>query len=292
MLNKALHNEWLRMLALLAASFMAALVVNTFVVPRSLYNGGLLGLSQLIRTLLDTKLGIRLAQMDLAGALYLLANVPLMVLAWRTLGRTFVVKLIFCTVSNSVFMMLLPVPAQPIIDDLLTSCLVGGLLNGLANGVILTCGGSIGGMDILWLYLSKKRGYTVGRAAIVFNVVLYGMCLLLFDVTTAIYSAIFSVVTSVFVDRMHQQNITAQVLVVTKEQTDELAHRIMTDIGRGVTYWDGHGAYTGDGVRVLCVCLSKYEIEQLRKTVAEVDPHAFIMVQEGLQTAGNFKRHL
>lgn len=292
MLNKALHTSWLRLMALLGGSFLAALAVNLFVVPHSLYNGGLLGLCQVIRTVVFDRLGLSVSGIDLAGALYLLANLPLLILAWRTLGHTFVGKLIVCTVSNSLFMVIIPVPAEPLVADVLTSCLVGGLLNGFANGLMLTCGGSAGGMDILWLYFSKKHGFTVGRLSIVFNVALYGLCLVLFNVTTAIYSAIFSVVTSIFVDRMHQQNITAQALIITKDHDPALERRIMEEIGRGVTAWEGQGAYTGDDVRVLCVCLSKYEIEQLQQTVRSIDPHAFIMVQEGLHITGNFKRHL
>ena len=292
MFNKALHDRWLRMAALLAGSFLAAWTVNTFIVPCGLYSGGILGLSQVIRTVLNTYFGIGSESIDLAGALYLAANVPLLILAYRSLGHTFVFKLIFCTVCNSVFMTLLPVPAQPVIDDILTSCLIAGLLNGLAMGLVLTCGGSTGGLDILGLYLSKTKGLTAGQITIVFNVFLYLLCLLLFDTETVIYSAIFSMLTSVFIDKMHQQNITAQAIIITKEDDGGLPDAIMKSVARGVTFWEGRGAYTGDGVRILCVCLSKYEIETLQRTVQEIDPNAFMMVQEGVQTAGNFKRHL
>ncbi len=292
MLNKALHTSWLRFVVLLAGSFLSALAVNLFVVPQNLYNGGLLGICQLIRTMLAERLGIRVSGVDLAGALYLAANVPLLILAWRSLGHSFFGKLILCTVSNSVLMVLLPVPVKPLIDDMLTSCLVGGLLSGFANGLILTCGGSLGGMDILGMYLSKKRGFTVGRFAIIYNAVVYALCLVLFNANIAIYSAIYSVVTSLFVDRIHQQNISAQALIITKDQNPELSKRIMEETGRGVTAWSGEGAYTGDGVRILCVCLSKYEIAQVRQIVQTIDPNAFIVVQEGVHVSGNFPRHL
>jgi uncharacterized membrane-anchored protein YitT (DUF2179 family) len=282
----------MRLATLVFGAALAAFTVNFFIVPHGLYNGGLLGLCQVIRTLLDTQLGIRVTDVDLAGTLYLIANVPLLLLAWKSMGKTFVFKLILCTVLQSVLMTVLPVPAQPVVEDLLTSCLVGGLLNGLALGLILTCGGSSGGMDILWIYLSKKKGVTVGKMGIMFNVCLYLLCLALFDTRTVIYSSIFSVVTSVFVDRMHQQNITAQALIMTKEQGDELPKAIMAAVARGVTYWEGCGAYTGDQVRVLCVCLSKYEIETLQQAVHAIDPQAFITIQEGVHTSGNFKHHL
>ena len=164
MLDKLVHNRWPRVGAALFGSLLLALAINLFIVPQHLYTSGLLGLCQVIRTLLDTKLGIRFSNFDLAGTLYLLANLPLLLLAYKTMGRTFVVKLALCTVSNSLFLSIIPIPAEPIIPDMLTSCLVGGILAGFSNGLVLTCGASCGGLDILGLYLSKKgRGFTVGR---------------------------------------------------------------------------------------------------------------------------------
>lgn len=293
MLDKVLHNRWPRVGATLFGSLLLALAINLFIVPQHLYSSGLLGLCQVIRTLLDTKLGIRFDNFDLAGTLYLAANLPLLLLAYKTMGRSFVAMLALCTVSNSVFLSIIPIPATPIISDVLTSCLVGGILAGFSNGLVLTCGASCGGLDILGLYLSKKtKGFTVGRFSLLFNAVLYAMCLVLFSAPTAIYSAIYTVFNALFVDRVHQQNITTQVLVVTKLRDLEPFWELGRKMDRGITYWSGHGAYTGDEVQILCICLSKYEIETLQQEVRKVDPHAFFMVQEGVHTLGNFKRHL
>ena len=292
MLNKAYHTSWLQVVALLLASALAAFTTNFFVVPNGLYNGGLLGLCQVIRTVLAVKFGIRVANIDLAGLLYLVANIPLLILAWRSMGKIFVFKLILCTVSQSLLMTVIPVPDKPILDDTLTTCLIAGILNGLAIGTMMTCGGSSGGMDTLWMFLSKKKGFTVGKLGIAFNICLYLLCLVLFDTRTVIYSSIFSVLSSVFIDKVHQQNITAQALIMTKSNGEDLPKAIMNATARGVTFWEGKGAYTGDDVRVLCVCLSKYEIETLQNAVHAIDPHAFISIQEGVHTIGNFKHHL
>ena len=292
MLNKALHTSLFRVFTLVFASALVAFSINRFVAPLGFYSGGLLGVCQVIRTLLVTKAGLDLGETDIAGILYLIANIPLLILAWRSMGRNFVFKLILCTVGQSLFMTLIPSPAKPVIDDPLTACLIAGLLNGFAYGLMLTCGGSSGGMDTLWLYLSKKRGFAVGKTGILFNACLYLLCLLLFDKRIAIYSAIYSVFTNVFLDKVHQQNITTQALIMTKQDEPEIAGAIMKAIARGVTVWEGRGAYTGDDVHILCVCLSKYEIETLQNTVHAIDPHAFISVQDGVHTIGNFQRHL
>ena len=76
-------------------------------------------------------------------------------------------------------------------------------------------------------------------------------------------------------DRMHQQNITVQAIIITHADERKLSDYIMQQLKRGVTYWSGTGAYTGETVHVLCVCLSKYEIEELRHAVHSFDPHEF-----------------
>ncbi|MBQ0037508.1 MAG: YitT family protein [Clostridiales bacterium] len=293
MLNKALHNRPLRFLMALFGSFLLAVAINLFVSPHQLYSSGLFGTCQLICTVLHTKLGIAAVSLNLAGVLYFVLNIPLLFLAYRTLGRQFVLWLVACTVSNSLFLTIIPIPTVPIIEDMLTSCLVGGILAGFANGLVLTCGASCGGLDILGLYLSSKGShFTVGKFSIAYNAVLYLICLLLFDASTALYSAIYTVFNSLFMDRVHRQNITVQVLIFTKVRNPELPRFIMNELGRGVTYWEAKGAYTGDNVQVLCVCLSKYEIDSLQQAMHKMDPNAFFMVQEGVHIGGNFPRHL
>ena len=290
--TKLMHNKGLRLVGGLLGSLLMSVAINVFIVPQGLYAGGAYGLCQVIRTLLQTKLGVE-TSFDLAGVLYFFVNIPLFLLAFRTLGRTFCLKAGICTVSNSVFLALIPSPAVPIIPDPLTSCMIGGILVGFAAGLVLTCGCSTGGLDILGLYLSKKNNkFTVGRFCISFNVCLYLLCFILFDATTAIYSAIYNVLSNLFLDRLHRQNVSVQLLIFTKSKDPALPKYIMEQLDRGVTYWQAKGAYTGDDVQVLCVCLSKYEIDTLEQVIRDIDPNAFFVMQEGVRVVGNFKRHL
>ena len=290
--TKLMHNKGLRLVGGLLGSLLMSVAIKVYMVQQGLYAGGAYGLCQVIRTLLQTKLGVE-ASFDLAGVLYFFANIPLFLLAFRTLGRTFCLKAGICTVSNSVFLALIPSPAVPIIPDPLTSCMIGGILVGFAAGLVLTCGCSTGGLDILGLYLSKKNNkFTVGRFCISFNVCLYLLCFILFDATTAIYSAIYNVLSNLFLDRLHRQNVSVQLLIFTKSKDPALPKYIMEQLDRGVTYWQAKGAYTGDDVQVLCVCLSKYEIDTLEQVIRDIDPNAFFVMQEGVRVVGNFKRHL
>ena len=270
---------------------IAAAALNLFIVPLNLYTGGLMGVCQLLRTLAADYLGMNFGAYDVAGILYFLLNIPILLLAYKNLGRAFVAKTLICTVAFSLFYSLIPSPSVPIVDDYLTACLLGGILAGVGGGLVLTCGASGGGLDIVGLYLSKRGSqFTVGKFSLSFNAVLYTACLFLFSPEVAIYSVIYNFFTAMVLDRMHQQNVSIQALIFTKGDEDALARFIIENLGRSVTYWEGVGAYTGEDVHVLCVCLSKFEIEELVHAVHSIDPHAFVTTQEGTRIYGNFQR--
>ncbi|MEI3297367.1 MAG: YitT family protein [Dysosmobacter welbionis] len=124
-------------------------------------------------------------------------------IGYRNLGRGLAVRTIICTVSCSVFYSIIPIPTQPIVDDYLTACLLGGILTGIGSEIVLTCGGSGGGLDVLGLIMSKRdSAFTVGKFALGFNALLYTAILILFDPEVAIYSVIYNFANSMTC-RMH-----------------------------------------------------------------------------------------
>ena len=293
MLNTAMHRPRLRMLACILGELIAAFSLNYFIVPLGLYSGGSMGVCQLIRTLLQIWGGLSFGNYDIAGILYFLSNIPILLYARGILGRKFVLKTVVCTMAFSLFYSVIPAPSTMVVNDTLTACLLGGILTGVGSGLVLTCGGSDGGLDVIGLCLSKKGSrFTVGRFSMTFNAFLYALCLILFTPETAIYSVIYNFASALVVDKAHQQNISVQALIFTRAGERELGRVIMDELGRGVTWWEGVGAYTGENVHVLCICLSKYEIEELFHTVHEMDPHAFITLQEGVRIYGNFQKKL
>lgn len=292
MFQTLLHNKYLRLLTGLLGAVIHAAAINLFVVPQGFYSGGLYGVCQVIRTLLVQQFGL-VTPVDLAGVLYLLLNIPLLILAWRSFGRPFVIRMTVCTAVDSIALALIPSPAVPIVADPLSACLISGICSGFACGLILTCGCSTGGLDVLGLYLSKKGSrFTVGKFSISFNAVLYAACALIFSLHTALYSVIYTVFASLFLDRAHQQNISVQMLIFTKNKSEEMRAFIIERLSRGVTLWKGRGGYTNEPLEVLCVCLNKYEILTVQQMLREVDSNAFFIVQEGVQVGGHFERHL
>ena len=293
MIYSTLRNRWLRLLAAIVGEFIAAVSITQFIAPMNLYSGGTMGLRQLGRTLLQDYAGVSFGRMDIAGILYFLLNIPILLLAYKTLGKPLVFKTLICTASYSLIYSLLPIPETPIIDDYLTACLLGGILSGTGYGIVLTCGCSSGGLDIVGLCMSKRGSrFTVGKFSLTFNFFLYSVFLFLFSPAVTIYSVIYDCFSAIMIDKMHQQNVSMQVLIFTRGDKGEISRQIFEKLGRGVTDWKGTGAYTGEDMHILCVCLSKYEEEDLLHIVHSIDAQAFITVQEGARIYGNFLRKL
>lgn len=293
MLYNTTRNRWLRIIAALLGELIFAVGLHLFIDPLNLYSGGSTGLSQLIGRLLVNNLGMNFGGIDIAGVIYFCISVPIMVWGYFSLGRGVVARSLLCMTAFSFFYAITPVPSAPIIEDTLTSCLVGGLFAGFGNGLVLTCGSSGGGFDIVGLCLSKKNpSLSVGRVTMAFNVVFFSVCLVLYDAEVLIYSLIFNFVYATVQDRIHKQSINVQALIFTKNTDGSVSKFIIEKLNRTVTYWDGVGAYSDTELRVLCVLLSKYEVEELAHTVHTIDPNAFLTVQEGVAIHGRFDRHL
>ena len=110
MLYNSLHNRALRLVVAVIGELIAAAALNLFIVPLHLYTGGLMGVCQLLRTLASDYLGMSFGAYDVAGILYFLLNIPILLVAYKNLGRGFVIKTLICTLSFSLFYSLLPSP--------------------------------------------------------------------------------------------------------------------------------------------------------------------------------------
>lgn len=293
---KTEHHELIyeskRVLVSIFGAFLYALGVNMFVVPAGIYSGGIMGISQILRTLLVDFLHLPLGNFDIAGIIYYAFNIPIMVLAWTRIDRSFVIKSLITVSFITLFLSLIPT-INLLEGDILTSCIVGGLICGAGAGITLRMGCTGGGMDVVSVIITqKKRNASVGKLNLAVNVVLYLSCIVIFDVRIAIYSLVYSALNSIALDKMYSQGINVEVIVITKCKTEELEKEIMTVMHRGITHLVGKGAYTGEDVSVLYIMLSKYEVHQLRNIIKKHDPRAFIAIEAHADIYGNYRRKI
>jgi uncharacterized membrane-anchored protein YitT (DUF2179 family) len=281
------QNAWM-----IAGNIIFAIGVNVIINPIGLYNGGFMGLSQLLRLFCLNVLHLSVPEgIDLVGIIYFLVNAPLFILGYKIVGKKFCVKSVISIAIGSLALALIPTPSSPIIHDTLAACFVGGVIAGSGAGMVMRGGSSGGGGDIIGICMSILHpNAKVGILNIAMNMFVYGICLFVFDIEVVIYSIIYSTVLAIFLDRMFIQNINVQAMVFTKNHT--VTDAILTKMERGVTDWTGQGAYTKEASNILVTMISKYEIQLLLDIVHEIDPDAFIIVTEGTKVYGNFKKKL
>ena len=208
--------SWKQYLYVVLGSALFAASVNLLIVPVSLYSAGIVGIAQILRTVLTPVLPFT-AQFDIAGIINMMLNIPLFLLAYRSISKGFFFKTILSIVVQTLVMSFVMIPREPILDDVLASCVIGGILSGFGVGLTLRSSGSCGGTDIIGFYLSKRSfPITVGQLSILINIFVFGICALLFNVETAIYSIIYMVVMYSVCDRTHYQNINMTAMIFTK----------------------------------------------------------------------------
>lgn len=278
-------------MAILGCLFFA-IGTNIFIVPQNLYNGGVMGVAMLIRSWLGLDVNITaVSGFDTAGLIYFLLNVPLLVLAYLRLGRVFFYRTITMTMILTAMMSLIKVYPEKLFADPLTAILVAGIITGLGNGLILTGGFCAGGQDILGVYFTKtRRNFSVGRLTLIFNSVVFGIMALTNNFEILIYSLLFTAVQSLVTDRYHMQNITVTLMIFTKVAGIDQA--ILKEFGRGVTNWEGVGAYTKEGTSIHYTVINKYEVSYVTRLIRRMDPNAFIVIQEDSRVIGNFEKRI
>lgn len=291
MKREELIYEGKRSLACIAGAAVYAVGINLFVVPAGLYAGGIMGISQVIRTLLTEYLHLNFGTLDIAGLIYYVINIPIFIIAFTRLGKIFFVKTLITVTAMSAF--LSAIQPTKIVEDNMAACVVGGILAGAGLGMVLRLGSSGGGMDVIGVILAKwKRDFSVGKVNLLMNLALYGTCLFLFDEAVVVYSIIYAAASSLAMDRMHTQNINVEVNVITKVNTAELEKEVFDELGRGITKWAALGAYTNDQTHILYITLSKYEVNHLKTIIRKYDENAFIVVNEGVTVVGHYLKKL
>ncbi len=287
--RNAARKEGLKLPMILLGVAIYSFGVNFFLRPNHLYSGGLLGFAQLIEDLL-ARSGIRFSYFDLSGVLYYLMNIPAIVLAFKKMRRRFLIKTIFTVTVMSLLLALIPIPAEPLLPDVLTGSIIAGLICGVGTGIVLWMGACDGGTTLIGMVLIALKGKSsVGHVSLAFNIVLYGIMIFLFDIPTVIYSLVYVVFSSIATDKIHLQNINTQVMVLTKlTDTKDMEVEVMSRLYRGMTQLDGKGTFTGDELKILIIYVSKFEVGRLKAIVKSYDPQAFIIETDGVRIDGNF----
>jgi len=283
---------WKKQLLVALGALIFVLPYNLIITPMHLYSGNFTGLAQIVRTLLVDYAHVMLPTgFDITGIILYIINIPLLILAYKKIGKIFFVNTIITVTLVTLFFSIVPTPVDPIITDRLTGSILSGMICGSGSGLILRSGSSGGGLDIIGMYFTKTRpNFSVGKAVLLVAAFIFALCLFLYDFEIVVYSAIFTFTLSFTVDRAHHQNVKVSAIIFTKNP--DIASVIISDLDRGGTAWSGEGVYSHDPMIVYMTVVSRYEVNKLKREVQALDPQAFVVVHNVSDIEGFFQPHL
>lgn len=280
-------NDLSKYLNLIIGSSLLSIGIWLFVTPCNINFGGVVGVAQLINYFLTKFTGIA----NVLGIINLCLNVPLFFIALKIMHKEFCLKTILSLIIQALLLSVLPPLEKPIVEDMLLNTIFGAAICGAGVGLALRSSGCCGGIDIACMCLVKKNpDFKAGRISIYFNIILFSICFLIQDVKTILYSIVFVALLYTIADHFHSQNINVMVLIFTRNPN--MKKIIMDETHRGVTYWNGKGAYTENEEEILCVMINKYELQQMNEIIKSVDPNAFVTFSSGTMVHGGFEKRL
>ena len=264
-----------------------SLSMNLFLVPLHIYSAGFLGIAQLLRDLLVYLLPWRIP-FDIAGILNLFLNSFMILLAVRMLAKDFALHTAIVILFQSVFLSLIPVPSTPLVEDVFISLLTGSILCAYGTKLFFKGRGSGGGIDIIGLYLTKTGKGSVGGIYLLVNTIVYMICFIIYDSQVALYSIVHSCILSFIVDRIHEDNAESAALIITEDRSLKL--QLLSEVGRGVTAWDGSGVYSGRKKDIMMVAITRGQYSDLKKRVYDRDEQAFVIFFDHVRVSGYFPK--
>lgn len=270
-------------LKIVFGSAVFSLGFDLFLAPHDFNAGGLSGLAQIVVNLLGT---------GTVGVVTAIINLPLFIIGGKWIGKKFFVGSLVGMITLSLALELFAVLPVPDVDPLL-SALYGGCICGLGLGVVFVTGASTGGSDIIVRLLQRKwQHIPIGTINIFFDAavaVLTGV--VSGDMTRTLYTGVAVFLTGKVIDVVVYSFDYSKVVIIVSDYYEDISNDIFRKLDRGVTYLNGEGAYSRASKKVILTAVKKHQMADLKRMVAELDPNAFVIVQEAHQVLGDGFTH-
>ena len=258
--------------------FINALGWTAFLIPAEITGGGITGVATLV--FYATKFPI--------GITYLAINAVLILSSIKMLGKGFGIKTIFATTVLSIFLTILQgIIKEPIVTENFMSAVIGGILAGVGVGIVFSQGGSTGGTDIIAMMINKYREISPGRVILYADVIIISSSFLIFkSLEKIVYGYVAMAITAYTIDLvLTGTKRTVQMFIFSKDY-EKIADIISSDIKRGITVLDGTGWYTKTESKILLILVKKQESQDILRIIKEIDPSAFVSVNNVMGVYG------
>ena len=271
--------QWaVNILVILLATMLYACALKVFTAPNQIAPGGVTGISTIINYLTGFPI----------GTVNLILNIPIAILGFIKLGRHIMIKTIIYLLSFSFFSDILFAGLPVYTNNRLVAAVFGGALMGCAIGLIMSRGGSTGGMDIVNKLIQRRLPHLkLGQVVLASDVVIVILSMLAYqDVEPGLFALITMFISSTALDKVLYGFNTCKFMYIIADDVPELGRRINQEMHRGATILESYGSYTNERRPTLMVAVRQSEYYRIKKIINQVDPMAFVIVTSATEVAG------
>jgi len=285
-------------------SFILAAGFVYFIDPHKIVPGGVYGIGIVIKNMTANIMGAGIKIPFISQPLFkdglgigfvgLVLNIPLTILGIKILGPRFGVKTIIGFIITSIFIDFLDARFNgALVDDILLSCIFGGVLIGFGLGLIFKSKATSGGSDIIAMIAAKYTHMSLGILLILVDsiIVLFGL-IVFKDWKIPLYSWIVIYITGKVIDATMQGISYDKALFIISDKYDEIRNKIIVDLNRGGTFINGTGMYHGMEKKIIFTNVNRREQAMLEDFIREIDEKAFMTVIDANEVIGNGFRPL
>lgn len=260
---------------LFLGAVLASVGLEIFLIPNNIIDGGVVGISIISSHLFNVPLGL----------LIFVLNLPFLFFGYMQIGKTFVVSSLFSIAILSIGVQVLhPVPG--LTNDVLLATVFGGIILGFGVGLIIRYGGSLDGTEMVAIVLTKRSIFSVGQIVMIFNLFILSSAGLVFGWDRAMYSLIAYFIAYKMIDIVIEGLDEAKAATIISEKGEEIAEAITARLGRGVTYYDGRGAFTNNKKSILYTVVNRLEVAKLKTIILDKDENAFVTIHDVSEVFG------
>ncbi|PWI25750.1 YitT family protein [Kurthia sibirica] len=261
-------------------AIIMAVGLELFLVPNNILDGGIVGISIILSHLVGLPI----------GAFIFILNIPFFFIGYKQIGKTFALSTALgITVLSITTIYLHHIAAFT--DDLLLSTIFGGIVLGIGVGLVIRYGGSLDGTEILAILFNKNTPFSVGQIIMFFNLIIFSVAGFVFTWERAMYSVIAYFIAYKTIDIVIEGLDESKAVYIISDEYHQIGQAIMDRLGRGVTYLNGEGAYSGDAKKVVFTVITRLEEAKLNTIVEEIDDKAFLAIGNIAEVrGGQFKK--
>lgn len=267
------------MIVVIIGALLNALAMNLFLIPANVYASGFTGAAQLLSSILGGAIS--------TGVLLFLLNIPVAILGWFKVGKSFTINSFISVALMSLFLNVIPI--YSVSNDILLNAVFGGVISAFGIGITLKYGASTGGMDIVAMVLSRMNDKPVGIYLFILNGIIIVTAGLLHGWEKALYSLVQLYASTRVVDAIHTRHVKLTALIITKKST-ELKKAIHAKLMRGITTIPAKGGFTNEDRDMMMIVITRYELFDLKNIIDKVDPKAFTNIIETSGVFGFFRK--